>query len=459
MIASPKSEDSNKQTLETLNKVSASFCLAKWLHGTLHLQRGLTHSCHHPTAHNISIDEIQKNPASLNNTEQKKITRKMMLSGTRPSECQYCWNIEDSGAGHFSDRVHLSKNAWALPFIKEVMENPLSDQITPRYLEVSFSRACNFKCSYCAPAFSSKWAQEVRETGAYPTREHEHSEELIADLFPAEENPYTEAFWKWWPELKKKLHTFRITGGEPLLSPHTFRVLEQLSQDPIPNLQLAVNTNLGASQTVIKRFCELAKSLLENKKIAKLEIYTSLESGDLQAEYIRYGINAKMFWENLEFILDNLPEVRIVIMSTFNALSVTSFRAFLAKALLLREKYKDSNNSSRILLDISYLRHPFFQAANILTEDFHSEMTRSIEFMRENSSANTKHSWCFYQFEIQKLERIFEWMKLPLESSELNKQRRDFYRFFSEHDRRRGTNFLEVFPQMVNFWELCKQSL
>ena len=33
-----------------------------------------------------------------------------------------------------------------------------------------------------------------------------------------EHNPYVEAFWRWWPDLYRDLHTFRITGGEPLLS-------------------------------------------------------------------------------------------------------------------------------------------------------------------------------------------------------------------------------------------------
>lgn len=35
-------------------------------------------------------------------------------------------------------------------------------------------------------------------------------------------------------------------------------------------------------------------------------------------------------------------------------------------------------------------------------------------------------------------------------------QRADFYRFFSEHDRRRGTDFLRTFPQMKEFWNECK---
>jgi hypothetical protein len=275
----PISEQINTQTREALDAVSPSFCLAKWLQGTLHLHRGLTHSCHHPTAHAIPLKELAGNPAALNNTQEKILTRQMMLEGKKPGECQYCWNIENSASGHFSDRILLSKNAWAMPFLKEVLADPASSKITPRYLEVSFSRACNFKCSYCAPAFSSKWAQDIREHGPYPARGHEHTPELLADLFPGEDNPYTKAFWDWWPELKKNLHTFRLTGGEPLLSPHTFKVLEQLNLESAPGMQLAVNTNLGVPRAVVERFSSLSQDLLKNKKIAQLEIYTTLEAG------------------------------------------------------------------------------------------------------------------------------------------------------------------------------------
>ena len=37
-------------------------------------------------------------------------------------------------------------------------------------------------------------------------------------------NPYVDAFWRWWPDLYKDLHTFRITGGEPLMSQDTWKV-------------------------------------------------------------------------------------------------------------------------------------------------------------------------------------------------------------------------------------------
>ena len=45
-------------------------------------------------------------------------------------------------------------------------------------------------------------------------------------------------------ELYPKLHTLRITGGEPLLSKDTWKVMDELIENPNPNLIFCVNTNL-----------------------------------------------------------------------------------------------------------------------------------------------------------------------------------------------------------------------
>ena len=51
----------------------------------------------------------------------------------------------------------------------EIVNSSWKDDFNPRYVEVSFSNACNFKCSYCSPQFSTKWMEEIQEHGAYPT--------------------------------------------------------------------------------------------------------------------------------------------------------------------------------------------------------------------------------------------------------------------------------------------------
>ena len=57
-----------------------------------------------------------------------------------------------------------------------------------------------------------------------------------------EYNPYVEAFWKWWPELYQDLHTFRITGGEPMLwQRETQQLLRQPQFNDLKNLTIETN--------------------------------------------------------------------------------------------------------------------------------------------------------------------------------------------------------------------------
>ena len=37
-----------------------------------------------------------------------------------------------------------------------------------------------------------------------------------------------------------------------------------------------------------------------------------------------------------------------------------------------------------------------------------------------------------------------------------NMKKKNFYAFFAEHDRRRGTSFEQTFPEMQEFWQECK---
>ena len=44
-----------------------------------------------------------------------------------------------------------------------------------------------------------------------------------------------------------------------------------------------------------------------------------------------------------------------------------------------------------------------------------------------------------------------------LDQAYIKHHRSDFYRFFTDHDKRRGTWFLNTFPEMREFWEESKR--
>ena len=234
-------------TKSRLEKVSPSFCLAKWSQVTLHLQNGQTHSCHHPPTHKVPLEELSSNPAALHNTKEKIEQRRAMLRGEKPEPCHYCWNAEEASAENLSDRVFKSSRTWAMPFMEETLKEPLSDKIPPRYLEVSFGHKCNFKCSYCAPHISSSLMEEAKRFGKYPVEDAHDLKWLdqsgLTPIHPDKPNPYVDAFWKWLPEIYQDLRVLRMTGGEPLVNPNTFKLLDYMKNHPSTHLDFGMNSN------------------------------------------------------------------------------------------------------------------------------------------------------------------------------------------------------------------------
>jgi organic radical activating enzyme len=304
-----------KKAKTILDRTGPGMCLAKWLQVTLHLQNGHTHSCHHPNTHKIPLEEILEDPSALHNTKFKKEQRKMMMTGRRPEECHFCWQVEDSAPADsdiFSDRIYKSTDEWAgKSRYFDVMEAGWERNIKPTYLEVSFSHACNFKCSYCSPHISSKWMEEIEKFGGYPTtlqyNNLEHTTHQNKMPIPIKEhNPYVEAFWKWWPDVYPTLHTFRITGGEPLMSKDTFKVLDYIIENPNPNLELAINSNCVLPDKLFDKFIEKIKIIQETNAVKRFTLFTSAEAYGAKAEYIRHGMDYNIWLDNCNKFLSEV---------------------------------------------------------------------------------------------------------------------------------------------------------
>jgi organic radical activating enzyme len=460
-----------KRVKEKLDEVSPSMCLAKWQQVTLHLATGHTHSCHHPNTHKIPVSEIEIDPSALHNTSFKKQQRKLMIEGVRPAECEYCWNVEDNvkEPDIYSDRVYKSGQSWARDYANDVLDASYTKNIDPTYLEVSFSNVCNFKCSYCSPEVSSKWMEEIKEYGAYPTSGKFNNIEWLARInkmpIPErEDNPYIEAFWKWWPSLYPKLHTFRITGGEPLLTKNTFKVLDHVIENPNTNLELIINSNLCVPEELFNKFIEKVKIIQDRKLVKSFKLFTSCEAHGARAEYIRYGLNYDQWLNNCDRFLREIPTAELGLMSTYNILSVTSYIDFMKDILKLNNEHSNSDRPHPVVFDIPYLRYPDHQNIIILSRDYLKLIEDQVTFMYRNKEFQ---DWAplanrgFFDFEINKLKTVYHLLwstfKVNEDLAESTKvKRKDFVKFIDEHDRRRGTNFLKTFPEMAEFYHMCK---
>ena len=444
---------------DIINTVSPSFCSAKWLQTTLYLQNGYNHSCHHPSPHKIPLEEVMATPHALHNSSFKKEQRAKMLRGERPSECEYCWKIEDLGKNYFSDRHYKTSEWWSWDKIEEISKMDPQTDIYPRYLEVSFSNACNFACAYCSPEISSRWMDDVKQNGRYPTKFGTSNLEWLKQVgrYPyknSEHNPYAEAFKEWFPEAMKHVKVFRMTGGEPTMSKDFWETMEMIKQNPPADIELGINTNLGVPDHLVDRLIETINSL--EGKVKDIQIYTSAESTFAQAEYARDGINYMKWYANVERILRE-TNFRVNIMTTINILSLPSFTEFVEHIMDLRVLFNKNTEENRIPLSVNYLRYPPYLQATLLDIETRMEYADNIEKYCEGwLKYHSSSQWArLYLEEWDQIKRFCDYLRTtPVH----DKYRSDFVKFVNEFDKRRNKNFSVAFPMYVNLLEDWKDN-
>ena len=88
---------------------------------------------------------------------------------------------------------------------------------------------------------------------------------------------------------------------------------------------------------------------------------------------------------------------------------------------------------------------------NVDPQQVEDRLDESLKFMEENKK------W-FTDVEIEKFKRVTNYMKEnPVSEDKILRGRRDFYSFFTENDKRLGTDLLKTFPEYTNFYNLCKE--
>ena len=431
---------------------STSFCGAKWYNATIWLGSGQTTSCHHPLPHQVSIAEIEVNPKALHNTRQKKSERALMQDGLRPTGCDYCWKIEDMADREdasdeiVSDRVYKTV-IYEDKDLDEAFNTRPEQDVNLQTLEIAFDRTCQFACSYCNPAFSTTWVRDIHRNGPYTnlvsdgrnhfTHTHDSSQlYTITDV-----NPYVEAFFKWWEsDLHKTLKELRITGGEPLMSGYTWRLIEWFKDHRGESkTRLAINSNLGFEQDKLERLLDATEGI-------ELDLYTSNESIGRHAIYIRDGLDWDQWCSNVVYLLDSGKLRGLHVMCTINALCLLSLREFLFNIVNLKRKYgRDSINFS-----LNILRFPSFQSVLVLPLAVREQYADELSFAYEIIADDV---FC-HEFELNQLRRLIEYLRTPEQDPQaLQVLQRDFKNFYAQYDQRRGKDFRATFPQLAEWYD------
>ena len=306
----------------------------------------------------------------------------------------------------------------------------------------------NLLVSYCNPAFSSTWVRDIQRNGPYDGlvsdgRGHFTHAHDSAQLYRfGEINPYVEAFHKWWEtDLHQTLQELRITGGEPLMSGETWKLLDWFKQNKgRSSTRLAINSNLGRDVDVDR--------LLDSIEGLEVDIYTSQESVNQQAEYIRDGLDYTHWINNVQKLLDSNRIRAVHCMATINALCLDTLPSLLYQL----QEFKQQYGRERVSFTLNILRFPSFQSALVLPDDLR---THYRDQLQDFLDCNRDNSY-MHEHEHNHVQRLIDYLdvvKTPhSDTFEMPKLHNDFKQFFTQYDQRRGKNFAQTFPNLAEWY-------
>ena len=423
---------SDHPVYKKLKKRSDFFCPAKWNELYLYLNHGLSNSCHHPIPHSIPLDLAKKNPSVLHNTPHKLEQQEKMVKGIRPTECHMCWHIEDSDENAISDRI--LKSVDSQDDIEKLIPDPT---YIPKFIEVVFDNTCNLSCSYCDGGQSSTWANRIRKNPLHLDTDHRQLYSNVPIKPGSTISEYNDIWLKWFPQIKDRLETIKLSGGEPLLSQNCWKFIESI--DDASNVALSVNSNMSVKTSLVKR-------LLDNSnKFKSLSVSASVDATGKMAEYARQGLDYDLFLKNCHYYLQQGKKNTLKLQGTINVLNIFNFTELFDLRIELREQYNDQIAD----LYVTVVRHPEFQSINILPDNIRNVLILEFEEWHRAKCQLLSDKENVY------FNKILSYIKTKpksLKNHNVDMLKKDFYNFLQYYDKNSKDSYKKIYPDSFVKW-------
>lgn len=392
-------------------------CKLKWAWSTLYLNSGITASCHRASFSKLTTENFNQ----FHNTPAKVQARDIMLDGQWPTGgCEYCQGIEQSGGT--SDRMLQN----SIPGLFPEQQGSVTD---PAILEVYFNNTCNLSCLYCNPGLSSSIDQEYRKFGDFSVggvKLEALAQKHIQDL--------EEPFWSWARDNFNTLERFHFLGGEPFYQKQLDRFLEFIDDNPNPNCEFGVVTNLMMPLPVLQSKIGKIKNIVAQRKLKRFDITVSIDCWGQPQEYVRYGLDLNTWTTNFEYLLSQ-KWIKLNINQTISALTVKTMPELINRLNHWRQIRPVGHYFSVTEPGPRYMRPNIF-GAGVFDKDFKTV----LQLMPRDSEDD---------------RRAYEYMSgiaNEIEMAEINQIEIDnLIVFLNEKDRRRQTNWRTTFPWLTKY--------
>jgi hypothetical protein len=452
------------------SSISDTACSFAWDYPNLSLTGNKLKNCCHGPWHRPSEQDIARLGKDLFSHHDPLLeVKEALLRGEKHSSCAKCWQSEDKGMISPRNKLHglaayiertgyfPHKTAREIePLLLDLSAQQAHDIArlkSPGLIEISLDTTCDLKCVYCNLSYSSQWAAEALLHGDISAEQLKLEQNKVSPAFE-------QAFWDWFESYAyDQAHYINFIGGEPLIIDKYYQYMARIidkyqSTGLVRPLRMVVVTNLNTPNRYLERFFGVVDSMLEAGPQVTFAVKVSQESTGARAEFIRTGLDWSHFADNFERLMQfkqthaHGSRIEIDVIPSHNALSVSdspSFFTWLAD-LSDRHGYEIGINPQQIVW-------PRWLNITLLPISYNSYIERSMQVIRsrtKNKNNDKYRDWTEY---CNFLEGLRQGILHPDKSAA---QRSLFIRELDKLCTRRNLDFAATFPEMVEFYAMCK---
>lgn len=403
---------------------SPTVCAVPWMHLAFE-PSGQVVPCCLTSTHNyfsgnlktMSIEEIW-------NSDTQKALRKEMLEGKEPAICNKCFDRERV-TGESARTYHARDFKDVIAAIPDITEpDGTCTTMDLKYWDFRFSNLCNFKCRSCGPRYSSAWVPDAKKLG-YADQEKVWSIDAVDD----------QTNYDFLDAQIDNVRRIYFAGGEPLLMPEHWQILDMLVTKERFDVKLSYNTNCSTLEYGKKNILDYWSKW----NFGKLEVWPSIDEIGERAELIRAGT----VWPKVEANLIELSKLDNIILRpgiTVGAMNVFRLPEIITHLIEIGVVKKDPR-TKRINYNnffINLLESPIYYHVSILPDDFKNEIITKLEnFIKEHNEK--------YETDISKLlEHILFELTKPFNTTAALR----FVKMSNKLDGVRNENIFETIPEL-----------
>ena len=222
--------------------------------------------------------------------------------------------------------------------------------------------------------------------------------------------------------------------------------MDVMKNNSSPNLNLAINSNLGVEDKLIDKLIQTSHEI----DVKNFDLYTSCEAYGDHAEYIRDGLKYDVWRKNVVRIIEEAKCRQLIVMMTINSLCLFSITDFLDDMITLKKKY----GQYKIVVDLNILRWPAFMSPVSLPNHLKQLVRDRLKTWYENK----ENLALLHEGEVAQILRVIDYVEVVEKGhiateNDLDKHFHDFKSFYEQYDIRRNKDFRKTFPELVEWYD------